>query len=318
MGPVAFGRDFIGRYDTMKLSIPPLEEPMRYVNRSRVMAFVLLWPAIFVVAPLYAQVELPRVSPKAMVMQVIGLTKVTLVYSRPGVKGRKIWGGLVPYGKVWRTGANEATTIEFSDDVTLNGHPVKAGKYALFTIPNPNEWTVILNSQWDQWGAFNRDPKKDILRFKVKPRTGSHVEWMRFTFENLTPESADVVLAWEKLRVPFTIKVNVEAKVMKECSAAIEALKPGDWRTPASCANYFVGIGKHLDKAMAWVNRSIDVKPEAFNRYVKAKILAARGQRTEALALAKKARAEALKANPGANVQFLDALIESLSKGKKP
>ncbi len=291
---------------------------MRFIKRSSFMAFVLLWSAIFVVAPLHARVELPRVSPKATVTQVIGLTKVTLVYSRPGVKGRKIWGGLVPYGKVWRTGANEATTIAFTDDVTINGHPVKAGKYALFTLPEPDEWTVILNSQWDQWGAFNRDPKKDILRFKVKPQTGPHVEWMRFTFENLTPESAEVVLAWEKLRLPFTIRVNVEAKVMKACTAAVAALKPGDWRTPASCANYFVGIGKHLDKAMAWINRSIDVKPEAFNRYVKAKILAAQGQHAEALALAKQAREEALKVNPKANVQFLDALIESLTKGKKP
>lgn len=265
-----------------------------------------------------AQVQLPRVSPKASVMQTIGLTEVTIVYSRPGVKGRKIWGELVPYGKVWRTGANEATTIEFTDDVEIEGHPVKAGKYALFTIPNPDEWTVILNAQWDQWGAFNRDPAKDVLQFKVKPQTGSHVEWMRFTFEDLTPESAVVVLAWEKLRVPFTIRVDVEGKVLSQCESAVANLKEGDWRTPASCANYFAGIGRHLDKAMAWIEKSIAVKPEAFNRYVKARVLAAQGKIDEALTLARQARDEALKQNPEANVRFLDDLIELLERQKNP
>ncbi len=264
--------------------------------------------------PSQAQVQLPRVSPKAQVFQVVGLTQVTLTYSRPGVKGRKIWGGLVPYGRVWRTGANEATTIEFSDDVLLEGHRVKAGKYALFTIPDPREWTIILNSEWNQWGVMNRNPEKDVIRFKVQPQKGNHVEWMRFTFEDLTPGSAKIVLAWEKLRIPFTIQVDVETKVVKNCESAIKTLKPGDWRTPASCANYFAGIRKHLDKAMEWIELSISVKKEAFNQYVKSKILAAQGKYKEAIALAKKARDEALNANPDANVGFLDELIEYLER----
>ncbi len=149
--------------------------------------------------------EPPRLSPKAFVGQTIGYTDVKITYGTPGVKGRKIWGGLVPYGKVWRTGANEATTIEFSTDVMVNGHPVPKGKYALFTIPNPDEWTIILNKVADQWGAFKYDPKEDLLRFKVKPVEHEFRERLMFSIDYKTPYSADVNIDWEKLRVSFTI-----------------------------------------------------------------------------------------------------------------
>ena len=159
-------------------------------------------------ASLNAQNEPPRLSPKASVSQVVGYTEVSVVYSRPGVKDRKIWGGLVPYDEVWRTGANEATTIEFANDVTVNGNKVPKGKYGLFTIPGEKEWTIILNKTWDQWGAFNYDDTKDFLRFKVKPQESDYTARLLFTFEYVSPYSANILIAWDQLEVSFLVETN--------------------------------------------------------------------------------------------------------------
>lgn len=152
--------------------------------------------------------ERPRASPNASVSQTIGVTEVTISYGRPGVKERKIWGELVPYGKIWRTGANEATTISFHKDVLIEGQKLPAGTYALFTIPTENAWTIVFNKNPEQWGSDDYDPQKDALRIKVKPQPAAHKEWMSFSFKNLTadPSSATAVLRWEKLAVPFKIQ----------------------------------------------------------------------------------------------------------------
>ena len=159
-----------------------------------------------------------RVSPKASVSQTIGFTDVTISYSRPGVKGRKIWGGLVPYDKVWRAGANEATKITFSKDVAINGKKLAAGSYAFFAIPTQNEWTLIFNKVADTWGAFSYDKNKDqdALKIKVKPEEHEFQEWLEYNFSNMDVQkagmnnSANVNLDWEKLRVSF--KVEAETK----------------------------------------------------------------------------------------------------------
>ena len=156
----------------------------------------------------FAQEEPPRVSPKATVSQVVGYTDVIITYSRPGVKGRDIWGGLVPYGEVWRTGANEATVIEFGEDVLVNGNEVPKGKYSLFTIPSEGEWTIVLNKIWDQWGAFNYDETEDLVRFKVQPEKSEFDERLLFIFGYVAPYSADVVLEWAGLKVSFTVDTN--------------------------------------------------------------------------------------------------------------
>ncbi len=156
-----------------------------------------------------------RVSPKAEVEQTIGLTDVTISYSRPGVKGRKIWGGLVPYDKVWRAGANEATKITFSTDVTVNGKKLPAGSYGFFVIPTPKEWTVIFNKVADQWGAFQYNEAEDAYRFKVTPKTADYHEWLEYTFSDMKVDakgenSAVINLVWEKLKVPFTVTTDVK------------------------------------------------------------------------------------------------------------
>ncbi|GMU95706.1 DUF2911 domain-containing protein [Ignavibacterium album] len=153
--------------------------------------------------------EKVRVSPKAEVMQVVGFTEVRIIYSRPGVKGREIWGGLVPYNQVWRAGANEATKFIFSTDVLIEGKPLKAGSYSFFAIPGKNEWTLIFNKVADQWGAFEYNETQDALRIKVKPEKSSvFQEWLTYTITRISDYSAVIRLEWEKLKVPFKIEVK--------------------------------------------------------------------------------------------------------------
>lgn len=155
-----------------------------------------------------------RVSPKAGVFQTIGITDVNVSYSRPGVKNRKIWGELVPYNKVWRAGADEATKITFSTDVMIEGKKLPAGAYGFFAIPGEKEWTLIFNKIADQWGAFTYNESEDALRIKVKPVANSNHEWLLYSFTDMTPTSAQLNLIWEKLKVPFKIegKGDVAAK----------------------------------------------------------------------------------------------------------
>jgi hypothetical protein len=155
-----------------------------------------------------------RVSPRAFVIQTIGKTDVEISYSRPGVKGRKIWGGLVPYDKVWRAGANEATKITFSSDVLVNDKKLPKGSYSFFIIPTEKNWTLIFNKVADQWGAFEYNQAEDILRFKVKPETNDFHEWLEYNFsdmkvdtKNVQANSVVVDMMWEKVKVSFTIKV---------------------------------------------------------------------------------------------------------------
>lgn len=148
-----------------------------------------------------------RVSPNAAVMQTVGTTNVVITYGRPSMKGRDIFGGLVPYNAVWRTGANEATTITFSGDVTIEGQPLAAGSYSLFTIPTSDSWTVIFNNEAEQWGAFNYNEAEDALRVTVEPTSQFEVEQMGFWFDNVTTTSATAVLAWADVVVPFEIAV---------------------------------------------------------------------------------------------------------------
>jgi hypothetical protein len=150
-----------------------------------------------------------RVSPKAEVMQVVGLTKITISYSRPGVKGRKIWGALVPYDKVWRGGADEATKITFTTDVKVEGKKLPAGSYSFFVIPNKKEWIIIFNKVADQWGAFTYNEAEDALRLKVKPKSGEFEEWLKYEFTKTGDYSATISLIWEKQKVVLKLETQL-------------------------------------------------------------------------------------------------------------
>lgn len=153
-----------------------------------------------------AQDKKIRVSSKAGVSQVVGLTDVSISYSRPGVRGRAIWGELVPYGKVWRAGADEATKITFSTDVLVEGKKLSAGSYGFFIIPNKNEWTIIFNKVADQWGAFEYNESQDALRFKVEPQSIDFQEWLTYSFYKTSDNNALISLVWEKMKVIFKVE----------------------------------------------------------------------------------------------------------------
>src|SRR5216684_2594474 len=190
----------------------PWRLPMRKYSQLAVSMVAPLFLAAFFAAPSAqaqsAVLDLPRDSQHAKIIQRIGLTDITINYHRPLVKGRKVWGGLVPYGQVWRAGANENTTIEFTDPVAVEGKPVPKGIYGLHMIPNENEWTIILSKVSSAWGSFTYDEKEDALRVNVKPQPGDMHEALTYDFDEVKPDAAVVSLRWEKLAVPFHIGVN--------------------------------------------------------------------------------------------------------------
>lgn len=239
---------------------------------------------LFLALSAWGEIPEPRVSPSAAVRQQVGTTEVEIVYSRPAVKGRAIWGGLVHYGEVWRLGANEATTIRFTDPVKLAGHEVPAGTYGLFAIPDRDRWTLVLSRNAEQWGAFSYKPEEDLLRFDVKPEGGPATEWMTFA---LTPADANrttVEFAWEKLRFSFPLEVDPEKIAWSHYDAALADPKAGgaDYR---AAANYALQQGKRLDEALGWVDKATLLDPSYRNYELKARLLHAKGRTAEALPL---------------------------------
>ena len=289
---------------------------MSSLKRSSVSMFAVIFVLCFAVSA-FAQISVPRPSQKASVSQTIGVTDVTITYSRPGVKGRKIWGDplpgqtatgeatlddqnkrpkdavIVPWGHVWRTGANEATTFVVTDDVLINGQKLAAGSYSLHTIPTKDEWTIVFNGTANQWGSFNYDPAKDTLRVKAKPQwVNDSQEWLEYTFDPVTEDSAQVNIRWEKVNVPFTVKVpDVAATTMAKLKAAVGNAKPDDWRTPMQAGNYLINNQNPADDAqgMAWLDQSIKVKETFQNLSAKANALYKAGKKEEAFALAEQA-----------------------------
>jgi hypothetical protein len=268
----------------------------------------------FAALPLLAQgpaLKLPRISQNAVLTQTVGLTDVTITYSRPGVKGRQVWGALVPYGKVWRTGANDATTISFSDDVTVNGKPLPKGTYSLHTIPGPAEWTVIFNKVAKQWGSFSYKESEDALRVTAKPHEAPFTEWMELDVPSLTTDNATFEIRWEKLAVPFTVGTNTTAKVMENAKAAVAAAKPEDWQTPYRAASFANQAGDTAD-ATEWLDRSIKAKQTASNLYLKAEMEAKAGHKAAAVK-----NAEAALAVVGDNKDFAEEIQKSISEWKR-
>lgn len=252
------------------------------------------------------QMAIPRPSPKSTVTQTVGITDLSISYSRPGVKGREIWGKLVPYNEVWRTGANENTTITFSDTVKIEGTKLAPGTYGLQAIPGADEWAVILSKDAKLWGAFNYKPENDALRFKVKPQAGDFTERMQFTFADITDNSAMVVLQWEKIKVAFKVEVETQALVLAKARAAI------GWQATMQAANYCLENDINLDEAMKWIDISISIKENYSNVRVKAMLLAKFNKMPDAIKIMEKAIqfAKALPEPPFNMKQSEDMLAE--------
>jgi len=257
-------------------------------------------------------------SQKASVMQTIGVTDVTITYHRPAVKGRTIFADappsmearargdatldnqnerkpgepIVPYNHVWRAGANEATVFQVTDDVLINGQPLKAGIYGLEAVPGKDEWTVIFNSDAGQWGAFAYDAKKDVLRVKAKPQQlQENQEWLMYTFDPVTANTATVNLRWEKVSVPFTVEVKDVKALWRAKTDALIAANPTNEVFPLQAAGTYAA-DKNWDEALKYVDQSIKIKPTFRNLSAKANILRSAGKNQEALAAADQAIAK--------------------------
>jgi Protein of unknown function (DUF2911) len=225
--------------------------------------------------------DLPLRSPQAEVSQRIGLTDITIRYHRPLVNGRAIWGDLVPYGKVWRVGANINTTITFSDPVTVEGKPLDAGTYGLHMIPNPDRWTVIFSTNSTSWGSFTYAASEDALRVEVKPEREEQHEALTFEFDELAKDSAVVKMEWEKIAVPFRIGVDVHGLVGSSLKRQLRTLARYNWMSWNDAAGYLLSESTALDDALAYANRSITNEDRFENETTKSKILTALNRQPE-------------------------------------
>jgi DUF2911 family protein len=228
------------------------------------------------------ELNIPRVSQRGIVTQRIGLTDITISYHRPMVGGREIWGKIVPYGKVWRAGANENTTITFSDDVTVEGKPLAAGTYGLHTIPDKDQWTIIFSKNATSWGSFSYDEKEDALRVTVKPHAAEAFEALTYTFDDVKPDSAVATLRWEKLAVPFQIGVDVKAVVLRSIKNELRSVGGFTWAGYDEAAQWCLDNNYNLEEALKWEDTSIQNEPRFENWETKSRIYTAMGRKEDA------------------------------------
>lgn len=235
------------------------------------------------------ELNIPRVSQRGTVTQRIGLTDITIVYHRPEVGGREIWGKTVPYGKVWRSGANENTTITFSDDVSVEGKPLAAGTYGLHTIPDKDQWTIIFSKNATSWGSFSYDEKEDALRVTTKPHPAESFEVLTYVFDDVKPDSAVATLRWEKLAVPIHISVDVKAVVLRSIKNELRNVGGFTWAGYDEAANWCLDNNYNLEEALKWEETSIQNEDRFENWETKSRIYDAMGRKddgTKALATA--------------------------------
>jgi hypothetical protein len=267
---------------------------------KRTLVFSLL-AAIFAsfVVQAQTQIRVPRISQGAKVSQTVGLSEVSIVYYRPGVKGREIWGNVVKYDEIWRAGANEPTLFTFSDDATIEGKKISAGTYRFVVIPSKTgDWTLIFNSETKNWGTVY-DAKYDTLKFTSKPEVIPNEEWMSFSFTELTPTSARVMLSWEKVRLSFKVEFNTLTKLQGSV---------GSWQTLNSAARFAADNKMYLDDGLIWVERSLAIEKNLWNLQTKAQLLALKDKVKEAIPIAE----EALKLAKEKKPQYFN--IEALEK----
>lgn len=246
-------------------------------------SMVLILLSFFTFETFSQQLLIPRPSPKSTVSQFVGVTELTINYNSPGVKGRKIWGDLVPLNKIWRTGANELTTITFSDPVTINRTNLEAGTYGIVTIPNENEWTLILTKDAKVWSSFSYKEGNDAVRFNIKPEKTEFTERLTFTFENGTDNEVDVVMRWENVKISFKVWVNSNELTIAKAKQNL------NWTPYMQIAQYCLQANTNLDDAVNWIIISTMLSENYWNLRIKAQLLDKKGNRTEAVSTLEKA-----------------------------
>lgn len=276
-----------------------------------VFAGSLLFAGNLAAQPTPPAVEFPAASPACTLKQRVGLTDIEVVYSRPGVKNREIFGSLVPYGQVWRTGANAATKITFSTAVKLNGHEVPAGTYGLFTIPEQNEWTIIINKDAAQWGAYQYKESDDVVRFKVpSAQISEQIETFMIDFDHVSDESAMMYLLWDQTAVQIKIEVDVASKLVPQIETVMASDAKDKPYYPAALFYYDHNLDLH--KASQWVDAAITNREAHYVVYLKAEILAKLGDKEGAIAAAKHSSELAEKAHDPGYVKMNADLISKL------
>jgi tetratricopeptide (TPR) repeat protein len=257
---------------------------------SRGFLFCLLLTSLSGVSPAQSLVlDLPLQSQRAEISQRIGITDITIDYHRPLVNDRKVWGGLVPYGQVWRAGANMNTTISFSDPVQIEGKPLDKGTYGLHMIPNADEWTIIFSKNSTSWGAFTYDQAEDALRVTVKPQAADMHNALTYDFDQLKPDSAVVELEWEKVAVPFKVSVDVHDTVEASMKKQLRNLSGFNWQSWDDASNYLLTEKIALDDALKYAQKSIDNEDRYDNESTKANVLTALNRKDEAATAQKRA-----------------------------
>jgi hypothetical protein len=277
--------------------------------KNTVFGYVCAALVVLAAGPAAAQLKLPASSPAAKVSQEVGLTDISVEYSSPAVKGRKIWGELVPWDKPWRTGANASTKITFSRDVTFGGKPVPAGTYAIVTLPGQKGWTVALSKELGLWQGKPYDAKDDVVRVPATTAAIPLRERLTFLFSNTTDNDTSLDMEWEKLRVSVPIKVDTAAQAQANIKAAVE----GAWRAPSAAARYELETTKNYDAALKYAEMSINIQPTWYNNWTKAEILAQKGNYPEARKFAQTAWDLGEK-DPG--FFFKDAVAKALADWK--
>src|SRR5260370_11481548 len=256
------------------------------------------------------ELRVPTISQRAIGTQRIGLTDITVNYCRPLVGGREIWGKAVPYGLVWRSGANENTTISFTDDVSVEGHAWPAGTYGMHTIPTADQWTIIFSKNSTSWGSFSYDEKEDALRVTVKPHAAEHQEALAYTFEELKPDSVAATLRWEKVAVPFHISADVNGIVLRSIQNQLRNTGGFTWAGFDEAANWLIDANQNLEQAMKWEDRSIQIEERFENLLGKSSILENHAKKQEAEAM----KTKALDIGNGLQVDFH---VHSIQQQKK-
>jgi hypothetical protein len=256
------------------------------------------------------QLEVPRPSPTAKLTQTVGVTDITVEYSSPGVKNRKIWGAVVPYNEVWRTGANAATKMTFSRDVSIGDTKVAAGSYAFFAIPTATKWTLILSKEANQSGAFAYKKEQDLLRLDVRPQVIAPRERLAYLVSNFSETAAQIDLEWEKVRVSLPVKLNTGEQV----ATSIKNLESNGWGPWTSAARYELDK-KNYDDGLRLVEKSIGIKETWLNNFTKAQLLAGRGNTKDAYTLALKAKQMGEAEGQGF---FLKDAVETALKAWRP
>jgi hypothetical protein len=262
-----------------------------------------------------AQIQIPALSPAGLIQQQIGLAKVSVNYHMPSLRGRKLLGQAnIPYGKVWRLGANEVTTIEVNDAIDMQGNVLSKGKYALVAIPDASEWTIIVNKDNDQWGVYSYNEGKDVFRFKVKATPLSSIqETMSFTFEEITPTSGTLVFKWENItfKIPFSQK-NADEKVMMQIKEKTTVRKPSMDDLMES-AEYYLMMNKDLEQALKWATEVVNNVKSPFRYNLQAQIAAKLGKCEIAIAAANGAIEYAKKSKDDAAIALAESIIKACS-----